>query len=309
MSEPAPPAPVPTRAGALAAAVRRLSEAGVADPRLDARLLLQAAAGIGRTALLLEPDRILDGDAAARFEAMVTRRAAREPVHRILGEREFWGLPFRLSPATLEPRPDTETVVAAALDLAADRQRAWRILDLGTGSGCILLALLSERPAAFGVGVDRSAEAAATARANAVRLGLDDRAAFLVADWDDGLAGRFDLVVSNPPYIPSGDVAGLEPEVRNHDPATALAAGPDGLSAYRALADRLPGLLAPGGVAVLELGAGQAVAVSDLMSAAGLQVLGVRNDLGAVPRALMLRNGGGRGAGPKKKFGTGGPGD
>ncbi|HZH25816.1 MAG TPA: peptide chain release factor N(5)-glutamine methyltransferase [Azospirillaceae bacterium] len=309
MSGSTPPAPAATRAGALAAAVRRLSDAGVADPRLDARLLLEAAAGVDRTALLLEPDRALDGDAAARFEAMVTRRAAREPVHRILGEREFWGLPFRLSPATLEPRPDTETVVAAALDLIADRERAWRILDLGTGSGCILLALLSERPAAFGIGVDRSAGAAATARANAVRLGLDGRAAFLVADWGDGLAGRFDLVVSNPPYIPSGDVAGLEPEVRDHDPATALAAGPDGLSAYRALADRLPGLLAPGGVAVLELGAGQAAAVPDLMSAAGLQILGVRDDLGAVPRALMLRNGGGRVVGPKKKFGTSGSGD
>jgi release factor glutamine methyltransferase len=281
---------VTTVAAALADAARRLAAAGIDEPRADARLLLEAAAGLGRAAQLARRDEPLAPDAAARLEALLARRLAREPVFRILGEREFRGLPFRLSPDTLEPRPDTETVVEAALDSAADDGRPRRVLDLGTGTGCILLSVLHARPAWSGVGVDVSAGAAATARANADRLGLAARAAFAVADWGDGVAGPFDLVVSNPPYIPAGDVAGLEPEVREHDPRRALAGGPDGLDAYREIAARLPRLLAPGGAVVLEIGIGQAGAVGAILDGAGLAVEDVRPDLGGVPRAMTARS-------------------
>jgi release factor glutamine methyltransferase len=207
-----------------------------------------------------------------------------------LGNREFWSLSFRLSPATLSPRPDTETIVEACLAVLPDRQGAYRLLDLGTGTGAILIALLSERPGAFGVGIDKAVEAVAVARLNAEDNGVAARAAFAEGDWMAGLVGPFDLIVSNPPYIPSRDIAGLDREVREHDPALALDGGADGLDAYRRIAADAPRLLARGGCLIFELGIGQAQDVAALMRAAGFTILGPpRKDLGGVARALAGR--------------------
>jgi release factor glutamine methyltransferase len=218
---------------------------------------------------------------------VVARRARREPVSRIVGRREFWSLDFMLSPATLDPRPDSECLIEAAL-AAAPEDAATLVLDLGTGSGCLLLAFLSERKRATGLGVDLSADAVATARENAARLGLAERARFAVGDWGAGVTGGFDLILCNPPYIPAGDIEGLAPEVAHHDPRLALAGGEDGLEAYRELAPELARLLRPRGRAVLEVGHGQADAVGRLMAAAGLSTHARRADLGGIERCLTL---------------------
>ena len=206
---------------------------------------------------------------------------------RLLGWREFWGLEFALSPDTLVPRPDTETLVEAVLAVRPDRAAPLLIADLGTGSGALLAALLSEYPRARGVGTDVSAAALAVAQANLARLSLAARARFVVSDWGGALGGGFDVVVVNPPYIPSADIAGLDPEVRDHEPRRALDGGPDGLCAYRRIVADLPRLLAPGGTAVLELGIAQHAAVGDLALAAGLSALEIVADLGGAPRALV----------------------
>jgi release factor glutamine methyltransferase len=225
----------------------------------------------------------------ARLDGFAGRREAGEPVWRILGEREFWGLPFRLSPATLEPRPDSETIVEAALkELAGRNTEPLSLLDLGTGTGCLLIALLSELPNASGLGVDLSEEACRTATGNAALNGLAERASFRQGSWTDGLTGRFDLILSNPPYIPSGEIAGLAVEVREHDPLLALDGGEDGLGPYRIFARTLPPLLAPGGRIVFEIGAGQGPDVVALMQAGGLEFRGSRNDLGGHERALIF---------------------
>jgi release factor glutamine methyltransferase len=264
--------------------------AGLPTPELDARWLLAEAARVPVTAITLDPERALSAKAAAKAGAFVARRLAGEPVDRILGNREFWSLSFRLGPATLSPRPDTETIVEACLAVLPDRQGAYRMLDLGTGTGAILIALLSERPGASGVGVDKAAEAVAVARLNAEDNGVAARAAFAEGDWTTGLAGPFDLIVSNPPYIPSRDIAGLDREVREHDPVLALDGGDDGLAAYRAIVADAPRLLAPRGCLVLELGFGQEEEVTALMRAAGFVMLGpARNDLGGVARAVVGR--------------------
>jgi release factor glutamine methyltransferase len=285
---------VKTREGGRGAVLRRLAarfrEVGLDTPELDARLLVLHAAGLALEELVRDPDAPLEAAAAAALETMAVRRLAGEPVARIVGAKEFWGLPLALAPATLVPRPETETVVAAALGLPDLRERTVRILDMGTGSGAILLALLSELPLAWGLGVDRSAAAAAAARANAEALGLAGRAAFMAGDWGAPLAGEFDLLVSNPPYVATADVAGLPPEVRLHDPVAALDGGPDGLGAYRALAGESVRLLKGGGHAVVELGAGQEEAVTALFAAADLVISEpVRRDLAGIPRALVAR--------------------
>jgi release factor glutamine methyltransferase len=256
--------------------------------RREARLVVAAALGLDPASLLGWPERPIDEAARARAAEFVRRRAAGEPLSRLRGTREFWSLTFALSPETLDPRPETETLVAAALDAVPDRAAPLRLLDLGTGTGCLLLALLSELPNAWGIGVDRAVGAAARARANAATLGLGRRAVFLAADWGAALDGRFDLIVSNPPYIPSGDIASLAPEVRR-DPRPALDGGADGLGAYRALAPDLARLL--GGTAVLELGAGQARAVTGIMRSAGLDIRGVHPDLAGIERCLALAPG------------------
>lgn len=268
----------------------RLQSAATDSAELDARLLIGHALGLDLTGLITAAQRRLTPDESERLEAFASRRLAGEPVARILGEKEFWGLPLQLSSATLVPRPDTETVVELALELlrdGGDLGRPLRIADLGTGSGAILLALLSELPAAQGFGTDISESALQTAAANAARARLSNRATFIACDYASGLAGRFDLIVSNPPYIRSADIAALAREVRNHDPLAALDGGADGLDAYRALIPQAAGLLAPGGALVVEAGAGQSSQIQALMVAAGLTATTTpRADLGGIPRAV-----------------------
>ena len=277
----------------LGALFRRLRDeirrAGLSTPELDARWLTAQAVGRPPQEIVLhERDALAPGD-AERAQAFLRRRLAGEPVDRILGFREFWGLTFRLSPATLSPRPDTEAVVTAALD-ATPSGVPVRVLDLGTGTGAILVAILHERPEAFGVGVDLSRQAATSARDNAVRNGVGQRAAFLVGDWASALVGPFDLLVANPPYIADPEMEGLDVAVRGYDPELALRAGPDGLAGYRAILSQAPAILAPGSAIVLELGAGQEADVVRIAEASGLSPAGpARRDLGGIPRALVLR--------------------
>jgi release factor glutamine methyltransferase len=277
-----------TRAEALAFLRRAFTEAGLDTPDLDARILLAEALGIDGSELTLRPKVPMGAAGAERLAGYAARRLAREPVARILGCQEFWGLPFRLSPDTLVPRPDTETVVEAALAAVPDRRAPLHILDLGTGSGCLLVALLHELPNAHGIGVDRSPGALAAARANARLNGVGGRAAFAASDWDAAVAGPFDLVVSNPPYIASRTIDTLAPEVRDHDPSSALNGGPDGLDAYRAILADAGRLLAPGGRLVAEIGFDQEEAVRALAVAAGLAVERVAKDLGGRPRAAVM---------------------
>lgn len=251
------------------AAARLLREARIAAPELDARLLLCHAAGLTHEAYVAGLNDALAADAAARFGGCVARRLAGEPVSRIIGLREFYGRPFRIDASTLDPRPDTETLIEAALALA-DRDGPLRLLDLGTGSGCILITLLAELPRATGVGIDTSQPALELARDNAASLGVGDRARFMVGDWLDAVQGTFDLVVANPPYLSAADMAGLSQEVGAHDPRDALYGGPDGLAAYRRIVPGLPDVLRPGGIVLLEIGHTQAEAVSGLLAGEGL---------------------------------------
>ena len=264
----------------------RLRQAGLPAPDLDARILVQAACGANDIEMIREPGTMLTKAEEERLAEWERRRLAREPVSRILGSREFWGLTFAVTPATLDPRPDSETLVETALDLLRDVQSP-RILDLGTGTGCLLLALLHERPDATGLGVDLSEGALAVAASNASALGLSARASFVESEWAANVEGRFDLVISNPPYIVHADIAGLDEEVRLHDPMLALDGGADGLDAYRAIARLLPDHLTQTGHAVIELGAGQAQEVARLFESAGFRVPRVVPDLGGIPRALV----------------------
>ena len=284
------PAPA-SRAATLAHLRTVLREAGLPDPDREARALLLAALGLAPVDLVRDPDALLGPDDQARLARWLARRLAGEPLGRIAGRREFWGLEFALSAATLEPRPDSETLIEAALDrldVKGLRHAQLRILDIGTGTGCLLAALLHECPAAFGIGIDLSWQAAAAARANLAALGFAARATTLVTRWSDGLTGSFDVVVSNPPYIRSADIDGLDIGVRAHDPHLALDGGEDGLDAYRAIVARLPALLAPDGFAALELGIGQGDAVISLAHGAGLRTEGLRRDLAGIDRALIL---------------------
>ncbi len=273
----------------LCQAGQRLRGAAIEAPRLEARRLLAHVLGTTEEALLRDPRAPVPVEKAAHFAALLARRVAHEPFAYLTGRVGFWTLDVEVSPATLIPRADSETLVEAALEACPDKGAALHVLDLGTGTGALLLAVLSELPAAKGVGVDLKPEAAALAARNAARLGLSGRARFLAGDWAAALAGRFDLILCNPPYIESAAITGLMPEVARHEPASALDGGADGLSAYRPIMADLPRLLAPRGVAVLELGAGQQAAVEALAKAAGLTPEACRADLGGVPRALVLR--------------------
>jgi release factor glutamine methyltransferase len=271
----------------------RFKSSGIDSAELEARMLVGAVLGLDLTAMITSANRLLSSDEATRLENFALRRLAGEPVARILGNKEFWGLSLKLSPATLVPRPDTETVVELALEMlrtAPDPNRALRIADIGTGSGAILLALLSELPDAFGVGTDISEAALRTARANAACLGLASRASFVACDYAAALSGNFDLIVSNPPYIRSAEMVTLATEVRDHDPRRALDGGADGLDAYRALIPQSVQLLAPGGALVLEAGQGQSGPIEDLMTAAGLTREGPpKADLAGIRRAVAGR--------------------
>jgi release factor glutamine methyltransferase len=269
-------------ADALALIAQRLAAAGIEDARREARIILAATLGTDAAGLLM-----VESVAPAQFQTMLVRREAREPLAYILGRREFWGLNFETSPATLIPRPDSESLIEAACAAFPERAVVRKILDLGTGTGCLLLAALTEFPSAFGIGVDISPAAAALAARNAQTLGLASRAAFLAGDWAAPLAGPFDLILSNPPYIPHADLAGLMPEVRDHEPITALNGGADGFDAYGTILIALPALLAPSGAAVLELGAGQAQIFICLARSAGFHVA-TRADLTGHQRAAIV---------------------
>lgn len=271
---------------------RRFKDANIDSPELDARLLVGAATKLDLTGLTSASARLLSADETTRLATLAQRRLGHEPVARILGEKEFWGLPLMLSADTLIPRADTETVVEAALELirSAEPIDPPRIADIGTGSGAILLALLTELPDATGIGTDISIGALRTAQANADRLGLGERARFIESDYTDKLEGPFDLIVSNPPYIKRGDIARLAAEVRDHDPRRALDGGSDGLVAYRVLAHDISRLLEQGGAFALEVGQGQADDVADLMQTAGLHTIRPhRHDLAGISRVVWGR--------------------
>ncbi|MDR3518503.1 MAG: peptide chain release factor N(5)-glutamine methyltransferase [Azospirillaceae bacterium] len=285
----------PTLRDTVRAGAALLRQAAIDDPDLDARLLVQHALGLSRERLMIQATARLNQPQLDRVMALIRRRAAREPVSRILGHREFWSLDFLLAPATLDPRPDSETLIQATLDGIGDRRAPLRLLDLGTGSGCLLLALLQELPAATGLGVDKAAAAVAAAAVNATRLGLADRARFVEGDWCTGLTAPFDVIISNPPYIATGVLPGLQPEVRLFDPPLALDGGADGLAAYRALAQQAPALLSERGRLVLEIGFDQRETVTAILEAAQLAIDAVHPDLGGVPRCIVARRRAGAG--------------
>jgi release factor glutamine methyltransferase len=269
-------------------ATQRLRAAGVESPRREARLLLAHVLGI-------RPEEIVSGRFSlqgpqfrGRFEAVLARRAQREPLAYIIGRREFWSLDFEVGPGVLIPRPESEIMVEEALKRFADIDAPLRVLDLGTGSGCLLLAFLSERLRAQGLGVDISEEALAIARRNAARLGLDGRTQFLRNDWTSALSGTWEVIFLNPPYIIEGDLDGLEPEVSRYEPRAALDGGPDGLCAYRRIAGLLRPRLAAEGRVFLEVGQGQAGPVERIFSEKGMDIEGTVYDLAGIPRCLVV---------------------
>jgi len=266
-----------------------LAEKKVSQAKAEARVLLLAATQMSRAQMITQSDRTISTTEAELLSGWMMRRLAGEPVTRITGRRDFWTLDLHVTPDVLDPRADTEVIVETALDLLGPRRtQTLRILDLGTGTGTLLLALLSECPLATGIGIDLSPAACAVAQGNAQRNGLAARASFQQAHWADALNETFDLVVSNPPYIESATIAGLDMEVREHDPMLALDGGPDGLTAYRAIIKDVARILHPTGLCVLELGIGQAGAVTALAEAEGLTQKALRRDLGGVERALAL---------------------
>ncbi len=275
-----------TIATALALATRRLADAGVASAALDARVILGHVLGAGPE-MLVGGERGLEATDVARYEALIARRARHEPTAYVVGEREFWSLAFTVTAATLTPRPETETLVGAVLD-RVDRGRPLSLLDLGTGTGCLLLALLAELPAAHGTGVDLSEAAVRVAQGNAARLGLGARAGFVVGDWSRAIGGVFDVVVANPPYVATGELDGLAPEVRA-EPILALDGGADGLDAVRAIVPALPELVAEDGLAALEVGAGQAPAVEAMLASLGEGAVETVDDLAGIARCVLLK--------------------
>ena len=270
-------------------AAARLAEAGIDGGLREARLLLQAAADIPVATQIAFPERAVEAATATRFRELATRRARREPMAHILGRREFWSLTFKVTADTLDPRPDSETLVQAVLDRIPDPSAPLRLVDFGTGTGCLLLALLHELPTARGLGIDASAAALVVAQQNAHALGLGSRASFRQGNWDDGIQPAFDILISNPPYIPSGDIAALQPEVASFEPRLALDGGADGLIAYRRLAPAAVRLLAEGGLAAFEVGLGQADSVIGIGQTARLRHIATASDLRTVPRCVLFR--------------------
>jgi len=274
---------------ALRDATQKLRQADIDGARLEARLLLGEVLHVDAAQLIAYPERTLSSMEGARFRQLVEERSQRRPLSHLLGRREFWGLSLQVTKDTLDPRADSETLVEAALSCIGDRARPLRILDLGTGTGCLLLALLSELPRATGVAVDCSRPALAVARANAAALGLLDRAAFICDSWGEGIAERFDLVISNPPYIRSDAIDGLMPEVARYEPRLALDGGADGLAGYRQIAAGMGHLLRADGWLVVEVGAGQSDSAAALFAPAGLCLVRIGHDLAGTDRALVMQ--------------------
>ncbi len=277
----------PTVGDVLVTASARLAAAGIAAPRREARLIVALALGVEPGTVVGWPERPVEPERAAAAAALTERRARGEPFSRLRGKREFWSLEFALSPDTLDPRPDSETLIAAALGDIPDRAAPLRIVDFGTGTGCLLLALLSELPHATGIGIDIVPGAVATARENAAALGLAARAEFRIGGWDTRIEAGADVILANPPYIPRSEVARLSQEVLAFDPVTALDGGPDGLSAFRALGAAIRGLLAPAGKAYIEIGAGQGWQVARILGKSGLTARATFRDLADIERCVV----------------------
>jgi release factor glutamine methyltransferase len=293
VSQTTDPLPGQTLEAARRVLTARFRAGAIESPELDARILVGAVVGLELTGMIAAADRVLTPDELMRLEDFGRRRCAGEPVARILGRKEFWGLTLQLSAATLVPRPDTETVVELALEMLraqAHPDRCLRMADIGTGSGAILLAMLWELPGHYGIGTDISEAALRTASGNAAKLGLADRAGFVACYYAAALTDTFDLIVSNPPYIRTAEIATLATEVRDYDPVGALDGGKDGLDAYRAIIPQAIGLLAEGGAVVLEVGYGQSEHVEHLMRAAGLKLeKPPKADLAGIRRAVAGR--------------------
>lgn len=278
----------------MAGARTRLRAAGLDTPDLDARLLVEWATGKTRLDLISAPEQLVDATAIENLSNALDRRATGEPVHRIMGGREFFGLPFRLSAETLEPRPDTEALVELvipALEVLAEQESALELLDMGTGTGAIIISLLHRFECSHGIGLDVADGALAMARINAAANGVGDRFAALKSDWFQNVSGRFHLIVSNPPYIPHDDIAGLSREVREYDPVAALDGGADGLNFYRALAEKAADHLYKDGMVAVEIGAGQFQDVEALFESAGFSLAGHASDLGGHRRAMLFAHG------------------
>jgi release factor glutamine methyltransferase len=269
-------------------AAARLANAGINRPRHEARLLLAHLTGLSHAHQIADPDQLLGDDAQSQFERLIARRENREPMSHLTGEREFWSLPFKVNSAVLDPRPDSETLVAAAFEYLPDLERAYSVLDLGTGSGCLLLAVLRHRAKAFGTGIDVSQEALRIAVQNADNLDLSRRVSFICGDWGDTVESSFDLILCNPPYITTGEMSTLAPEVARYEPRTALDGGDDGLEAYRELLPQLPRLLRSDSVAIVEIGVGQASDVAAIAKNFGLGVTGIYRDLSGIQRCLAI---------------------
>lgn len=270
----------------LGSAIHRLKTVGIESADVDARILTAYGLKLNRAQLLGQSERLLTAEDANLLEALIEQRVHHKSVARIMGEREFWGLNFGLNEATLEPRPDSETLIEATLKLTPDRQKPFRILDLGTGSGCLLLSLLHEFPNATGLGIDIALRAIEQAQGNAEKLGLKTRALFKKNDWLEDIEGRFDIIISNPPYISQKDIFGLMQEVRGFDPLLALDGGEDGYDPYRLLIPQLPKFLNPDGLAVFEVGQGQSRTIVGLLSQAGFKKVDTHQDLGGIPRCV-----------------------
>ena len=270
---------------ALEAAIARLSAVGVDNPRMDARLLLCHSACLDLANIIVDPNVVLADECFRKFETLVERREKREPVSHLIGEREFWSLPFIVTADVLDPRPASETLIEAALDHVRDRSEPVSVLDLGTGSGCLLIAVLSELPGARGVGVDTSEAALVIARRNAEKNLVDDCTTFVSSSWGRSVSGSFDLILSNPPYLSESERDDLEPEVAMYEPASALFAGKDGLSAYREVAPDILRLLNPDGVAAIECGRDQMTTVIEIFDDAGLRHVETRCDLDGIERS------------------------
>jgi len=281
-----------TVAGALDMAAARLKAVGIPSPRQEGRLLLADALSVSPEKLVMNPGLSLQEKEYADFEAALEKREKRMPMAQVLGRREFWSRSFKVTRDTLDPRPDSETLISTVLAAFPDQDAPLRLLDLGTGTGCLLLTLLSEYPKASGLGIDLSDAACRVAAENATSLGLASRAIFAVGDWGRGLDGAYDVIVSNPPYIPEAEIETLAAEVAEFEPRLALSGGVDGLACYRDLMPDIARLLAPGGGAFLEIGQGQAGDVSAIASSYGLSVTARHSDLGGVERCLTLSSAG-----------------
>lgn len=278
----------PCVATVLTTAAGRLAKAGVEQPRLDARLLLAHALSLPDEGFFGREEMTVATEDLMRYDALVSRRCAREPVSRILGTRGFWTLDLEINHASLDPRPDSETLIDAVLEHLPDREAGLRVLDLGTGTGCLLLSILTEYPNARGIGIDRSIACVDLAARNAARNNLAGRAQFRPGDWIRGLDAIFDVILSNPPYIPDHEIARLAPEVADHDPRAALDGGADGLACYRRLAADMHRVLAPNGLVFLEIGHDQATAVRDIFEPGPLGYRALKKDLGGRDRCLVF---------------------